>query len=97
MDEPTTSNIGLKQLTDIVKSELKSLTGFQPESVISIKKLDEQWKVTIELLERSSIPDKMDILGNYEVLVDFTGDIVSYERKSLRKRGDTGSDEPVEE
>jgi hypothetical protein len=94
----TQNNMGLSQLVSLAKTELQALTGFKPESVISIKKGDnEDWKLNIELLERTSIPDKMDILGNYEVTMNSNGAIVSYDRKSLRKRGDTGTEEPNED
>jgi hypothetical protein len=57
---------------------------------------EETWKVVVELLERTGIPDRMDILGIYEAKMDAQGNLVSYERKGLRKRGDTAGQEAEE-
>jgi hypothetical protein len=86
----------IKDITEKAKAELKSLTGFAPSSVVSVKQDGETWKVVVELLERAGIPDRMDILGIYEARMDAEGSLVSYERRGLRKRGDTAGQE-VEE
>jgi hypothetical protein len=92
------SSTSLQELISKAKSDLQSLTGFPPESVISIKEQEDgNWKLIVEALERSSIPDKMDILGCYELLVKPSGSIISYERSSLRKRGDTSGPETTDE
>jgi hypothetical protein len=88
--------MAIKDITEKAKAELKSLTGFDASSVISIKKDGTIWKVMVELLEKSGIPDRMDILGIYEVRIDEGENLVGYERKGLRKRGDTAGQE-VEE
>jgi hypothetical protein len=87
----------IKEITESVKKELKDLTGFDPSSVISIKKDGETWKVVVELLEKTGIPDRMDILGIYEASVDMQGALIEYGRKGLRKRGDTAGQEVDEE
>lgn len=61
--------------------------------VIGISKTKEGWVVTLEALERRAIPDTMDILGIYEVHLDNDGSFLSFERKRLRKRGDTKEEE----
>jgi hypothetical protein len=86
-------SIGMKDVTEKAKSELKSLTGFVASSVISAKKEGAVWKVLVELLEKPGIPDRMDILGIYETHFDELGELTFYERKGLRKRGDTGGQE----
>lgn len=76
------------------KKGLAGLTGFSSPSGIGAKKKDGGWAVTIEILEKKSIPDGMDVMGIYEVETDQEGDIVSYERKEVRRRGDvTGKEE----
>ena len=40
-------------------------------------------------LERKAIPDTMDVLGLYEVRLDSEGTLLGFERKKLRKRGET--------
>ena len=59
------------------------------EGVTSLSKREDGWTVCIEVVERKGIPDTMDILGLYEISVNNEGDLLSVERKKLRKRGDT--------
>jgi hypothetical protein len=88
--------ITLKNITETAKHELKELTGFNASSVVSIGKKGEVWHVVVELLEKEGIPDRMDILGIYEVVIDATGNVTEYERNGLRKRGDTAGVEAQE-
>jgi hypothetical protein len=60
--------------------------------VIGLENTDDGWTVTLEGLERRSIPDTMDVLGLYTVRLDPDGNVTSFERKKLRKRGDTDED-----
>jgi hypothetical protein len=89
--------VSLKAITESAKNELKELTGFVASSVTSVRKDGDEWKVVIELLEKEGIPDKMDILGIYETSLDKNGNLISYERAGLRKRGDTVGYESEEE
>jgi hypothetical protein len=59
------------------------------EGVTSLIKRENGWTVCIEELERKGIPDTTDILGLYEISLNNEGDLLSVERKKLRKRGDT--------
>jgi hypothetical protein len=60
------------------------------EGVTSMSKGDNGCTtVCIEVLERKGIPDTMDIIGLYEINLNNEGDLVSVDRKKLRKRGDT--------
>jgi len=58
-------------------------------SVIGLAKAEKGWAVTLEVLERRAIPDTMDVLGLYEVRMDNEGNLLGFERKKLRKRGET--------
>ncbi|MBU3999854.1 gas vesicle protein [Patescibacteria group bacterium] len=78
-----------KEITEKAKKELVSLTEFKSPNAIGAKKEGNEWVITIELIEKESIPDGMDILGTYEVRVDQSGSILNYKRTDLRKRVDT--------
>lgn len=69
------------------KEELSVVTGLKSSSVIGVEKDSEDWRVTLEMVEKNSIPDSMDILGIYEVHLDSEGCLKSFNRTSLRKRG----------
>ena len=68
------------------------LSGRRPESVISIERKDEEWRVGIEVVEVSRIPDSADILAVYEVRLDADGDLVSYRRIRRYARGQLDSE-----
>jgi hypothetical protein len=59
------------------------------DGVTSITRKNDGWTLSIEVLERKAIPDTMDILGLYEITMNNEGELLSLERKKLRKRGDT--------
>lgn len=78
-----------KDILEKAKKELADLTGFKSPSAIGFKKEGNELIATIEVIEKESIPDGMDVLGTYEVRVDESGKIINYERTDLRKRVDT--------
>jgi hypothetical protein len=92
-----TKSLGMKDISERAKEELRSLTDFPVSSVVSMERKGDAWTIRIELLEKSGIPDRMDILGIYDVQVALNGDVLGYTRKGLRKRGDTGGVEEEEE
>ena len=59
------------------------------DGLTSITRKNDGWTLSIEVLERKAIPDTMDILGLYEITMTNDGELLSLERKKLRKRGDT--------
>ena len=82
-------NMATKDILEKAKKELADLTGFKSPSAIGFKKEGNELIATIEVIEKESIPDGMDVLGTYEVRVDQDGKIINYERTDLRKRVDT--------
>lgn len=77
-----------KEIIEKAKKQLADLTGFTSPAGIGLKKEKEEWVVTVEIIEKKSIPDSMDILGTYDVYMNTEGDLLRYERKNLRKRVD---------
>lgn len=71
------------------RAELSRLTALELASTVGVVKDEEGWHVSVELIERKSVPDGMDVLGIYESLLDDDGNLVSFSRRSLRKRIDT--------
>lgn len=60
--------------------------------VTSFSRNDSGWTVLLEALERKAIPEAMDILGLYELRLDSDGNLISLDRRKLRKRGETGEE-----
>jgi hypothetical protein len=75
-----------------VQEEFAKLSKLPVNGVIGLAKTEEGWVVSMEALERKAIPDTMDVLGLYEVRLDSEGNLLSFERKKLRKRGETEQD-----
>lgn len=79
----------IKVLIEKTRNELTNLTGLKLSSTIAATKDEKGWHISIEMVEKQSIPDQMDILALYEVLLDEDGNLLSFERKSMRKRMET--------
>lgn len=83
---------------DVSELVSKFLTAFPPlinlpaSSVVGVSRSDDGWVVSIEMIEKKSIPDSMDVLGCYEVKLDDGGEIRDFSRVRLRKRGDTAQE-----
>lgn len=71
------------------REELSKLTGLELSSTSGVFKDKQGWHVSVEMVEKHSIPDGMDVLGLYAVLLDDDGNVIQFSRKKLRKRVDT--------
>ena len=86
-----------RELIEKAKKQLADLTGFKEPAGIGLKKEKEGWVVTVEIVEKKSIPEGMDIVGTYEVHLDAKGNLLGYEKTAMRKKMDTASFEKKEE
>ena len=79
------------QLAQRARRELAEITGLKAESVTSLQR-DEggTWKVTVELLELSRIPETDDMLGSYEAGLDENGELLGYRRLRRYSRSQSG-------
>ena len=87
--------IGIPELISRAREELSKLTGLELSTVLGANKTEDGWKISIEMIEKYSIPDQMDILAIYDTLLDDDGTLINFSRRRLRKRIDT--EEPEEE
>lgn len=79
----------IKEIIEKAKRSLADLTGFKNPRGIGAKKQGKEWVVRVEITEKSSIPEAMDVLGIYDIRLDEKGNILDYGRKGLKKRADT--------
>jgi len=72
--------------------QIMELTGKDPESVTGVKRSQDGWLVTVEVIEDHRIPSSTDILATYEAELDGDGELLSYHRvrRYCRGRGDNG-------
>ena len=80
------------ELVNKLMAEFPPLIHLQSSGVVGVSRNEDGWIVTIEMLEKKSIPDSMDVLGCYEVKLGNDGDIRDFTRVRLRKRGDTAAE-----
>lgn len=71
------------------RDEFTKLSKVPLEGAIGLSKVEEGWSVSVEAVEKKSIPEGMDVLGIYEIRLDDEGNLLGFERKKLRKRSDT--------
>ncbi|MDD5014001.1 MAG: gas vesicle protein [Atribacterota bacterium] len=79
----------LGTLIEKARKELSTLTGLATSSTVGVTKNEKGWNISIEMVEKRSIPDQMDILALYEVFLDEDGNLLNFERKSMRRRMDS--------
>ena len=77
------------KIIEKAQEDFARLSKIPVDGVVGLSKTDEGWVVSLEALERKSIPDTMDILGLYEIHLDNEGNLLDFQRKKLRKRGET--------
>lgn len=81
------------QLIEIAREELSKVTGLELSTTLGAAKDERGWRVTMEMIEKHSIPDQMDILAVYDVILDGDGKLIEFNRTRLRKRVDTEGEE----
>lgn len=82
--------MSLVQVMDRCVRQLALLTGRTVAGVVGAEETDGKWCVEVELVERKAVPDSMDLLGLYRVTADGSGNVLGFERVSLRYRGKPG-------
>jgi hypothetical protein len=63
--------------------------------IIELQKKETSWIAKIEVIEESDYMRKIaktDVIGLYEVEIDFEGQIVGYRRYQMRERGTLNQD-----
>jgi hypothetical protein len=67
--------------------ELAALISHTVEGAVGVRRDDETWVVTIEVLEDAHIPSTSDILAECEVRLDDEGELLGYRRGRRYVRG----------
>jgi len=82
----------IHQLIEIAREELSKVTGLELSTTLGASKDERGWRISMEMIEKHSIPDQMDILAVYDVILDDDGKVVEFNRSGLRKRVDTAAE-----
>jgi len=75
-----TGRISLRAVGETALDEVSALVGSPAEGVTGVRKIDDGWMVTIEVLEMARVPETTDVLGAYEVHVNEEGHVMEYTR-----------------
>jgi len=82
----------MMNLAERAKEQLAVVTGFSPVAAVGGFKDEEGWHISVDVLEMARLPESTDIVGTYVVTLDPEGNMVKFEKKRARLRG-----EPYEE
>ena len=85
--------LSISKVIQKARSELADLTGLEISSTVRAEKEGDGWLVVIEVVEKRSIPDSMDILAKYETRLDTDGNMLDFKRIGMRKRIDVSEGE----
>lgn len=78
----------MKELMERAKLQLADFTGLKPVTVTQVLRDDQGWHVTVDMLEMSRIPTATDVLGEYDVLLTEEGNVVRFQKRRSRLRGE---------
>jgi hypothetical protein len=84
--------INAPQVAKRAKEQLVEITRLHPDTVSSIRKEEDGWHVSVEVVEMKRIPDSTDMLATYELLLDAEGNLLNYQRtrRYYRSQADAG-------
>ncbi|WP_458204648.1 gas vesicle protein GvpO, halophile-type [Haladaptatus sp. NG-SE-30] len=86
--EATADGFDVMDVRETIEDVASDLVGHPLDGIIEITEDDDGWEVVVEMVERSAIPDTQDILGQYAVALNGSGDVTGYRLRERYRRGD---------
>jgi len=83
------TGVSIEDATNLAFVIAKKNIRKEPEAILSVEELDGEWRITVEALERRSIPDSLDLLGRYEIRLSKNGTLIGWTQRVIRRRCDT--------
>jgi gas vesicle protein GvpO len=81
--------------TDVARrarEQLLALQGREPESISSLERTPDGWLATFEVVELARVPNSMDVMGSYELVLDEQQNMVRYSRTRRYHRAQADGD-----
>jgi len=75
-------------------AQLAELTGMTAESASSLQQTENGWRLEIEVLELSRVPDTMSLMASYQVDLSPEGQLTGYRRVRRYERGRADAHRP---
>lgn len=82
------TSVSIEEATDIAFVIAEKYIRKRPEAILGVEELEGEWRITVEALERKSIPDSLDLLGRYEIRLSKNGALIGWTQKVIRRRCD---------
>jgi Gas vesicle synthesis protein GvpO len=79
--------LSASELSQAALTTVEELTGYTPEAVTGLEWDGEFWRVTVDALELSRIPNTTDVLASYVVQLDESGTLRGFKRARRFQRG----------
>jgi hypothetical protein len=79
----------LMEVTERAKAQLAEATNLKPLVVSGADRDGEGWRLQVEMVELSRVPEAQDLIGAYDVLLSDEGDLLQWRRTALRRRDGT--------
>jgi len=91
-DGGKTKRLGVRELARRAGGELEQLLGKPVASVLGVQKRDDDYEVTVEVVEVDRIPETTNIMGVYKVVLDGQGELLEYARTRRYHRSQANED-----
>ena len=86
-DSSRNGRLSAGELGEAALTTVEELTGYQPEAVTALEWDGDLWRVKVDALELSRIPNTTDVIGEYEIQLDDRGTLRGYRRTRRFVRG----------
>jgi hypothetical protein len=86
--KPSSTPSSAADVAAAAASQLRDLSGKEPEGISGLERTEDGWKVEVEVVELRRIPATTDVIASYEVTVDAEGVLQGYRRLRRYSRGD---------
>jgi gas vesicle protein GvpO len=87
---PAGDQLSASDIGRLAVDRLGELAGKPVLGATSVEPIEDGWLVEVEVIEERRIPSSADMLGLYEVELDFDGTLLSYRRTRRYGRGQLG-------
>jgi hypothetical protein len=87
---PSDGGTPISQVVHAGADAFAALYGRNPDSVSGVQKVDEGWRLDVEVTELERIPPSTTVMATYEVDLDADGEIRGYRRKRRYYRNQAG-------
>jgi hypothetical protein len=88
--------LDIKQASKTAKEKLADALDKRANAVVSISREGENWTAVIEVIDEEYLPGKnldsmSDIIGVYDVKLSSKGELLNWNKRSSRKRGNVSA------